>query len=197
MTHTAAIILAGGQGSRLGGLRKADLVIGGERLLDRVLGAVEGCAPRIVVGYEDLEVPSGVILTREDPPGSGPAAGVAAGMGVLDDDGIEWVLTLACDLPGVSAAIPALLEAAAKASSQVDAISASSNDRLEWLVSIHRVRSLRKAIASQGEGGVVNCSMRRLYSPLQWEYAATSPVSTHDIDTWEDHDQWQKKVEEI
>lgn len=187
---TAAIILAGGRGSRLGGVRKADLVVGGQRLLDRVLDAVDGCAPRIVVGYEDLDVPPGVRLTREDPPGSGPAAGVAAGVELLDDD-TEWVFTLACDLPGVSAAVPGLLAAAAGASDATDAITASSEERIEWLVSIHRAASLRRAIAGYG-GGVVNGSMRRLYSGLQWESVTAPPTSTNDIDTWEDHDRWQQ-----
>ncbi len=192
---TAAIILAGGRGSRLGGVRKADLRIGGERLLERVLNAVEGCEPRIVVGYEDLQVPESVWVTREDPPGSGPAAGVAAGMELVGEDA-QWVLTLACDLPGVSAAVPLLLDAAAEADARTEAISASSEDRLEWLVSIHRTHSLRHAITNQ-EGGVVNCSMRRLYSGLQWEQVAAPPASTHDIDTWEDHEIWQQRNELI
>lgn len=193
----AAIVLAGGRGSRLGGVRKADLVVGGQRLLDHVLRAARDCSPRIVVGYEDLEVPPGVILTREHPPGSGPAAGVAAGMEALAqaDPAPAWVLTLACDLPGVGGAVPALVAAARAAPVGVEAISASSQDRLEWLVSIHRTASLRAAIAAQGEGGVINCSMRRLLSPLSWERIAVAPGSTHDIDTWEDHDQWRRKAE--
>ena len=188
---TAAIILAGGQGSRLGGVRKADLVVRGERLLDHVLAATEQCRPRVVVGYEDLAVPPGVLLTREDPPGSGPAAGVAAGMELVGE--VEWVLTLACDLPGISTAVPALLEAAEKARENIDAISASSENRLEWLVSIHRKESLRNAIINQ-PGGVVNCSMRRLYSELNWEQVAVPPTSTRDIDTWEDFGEWEQKV---
>ncbi|HLR57304.1 MAG TPA: molybdenum cofactor guanylyltransferase [Beutenbergiaceae bacterium] len=188
---TAAIILAGGQGSRLGGVRKADLVVRGERLLDHVLAAAEQCRTRVVVGYEDLAVPPGVLLTREDPPGSGPAAGVAAGMELVGE--VEWVLTLACDLPGISTAVPALLEAAEKARENIDAISASSENRLEWLVSIHRKESLRNAIINQ-PGGVVNCSMRRLYSELNWEQVAVPPTSTRDIDTWEDFGEWEQKV---
>ncbi len=188
---TAAIILAGGQGSRLGGVRKADLVVRGERLLDSVLAATEQCRARIVVGYEDLAVPPGVLLTREDPPGSGPAAGVAAGLELVGE--AEWVLTLACDLPGISEAVPALVEAAGKARRNVDAISASSENRREWLVSIHRKESLRNAIINQ-PGGVVNCSMRRLYSELNWEQVAVPPTSTRDIDTWEDFGEWEQKV---
>lgn len=186
--RTAAIILAGGQGSRLGGVRKADLEVGGRRLLDRVLDAVAGSEQRIVVGYEDLEIPDGVIITREDPPGSGPAAGVAAGMAEVGD--VDWVFTLACDLPAVAGAVPALLDAAATAQASTEAISASSEDRWEWLVSIHRAESLREAIRRDGRGGVTNGSMRRLYADLEWERVSVTPTSTKDIDTWEDYDQW-------
>lgn len=186
----AAIVLAGGQGSRLGGVRKADLELGGERLLDRVLEAVAECDPRVVVGYEDLRVPEGVLITREDPPGTGPAAGVAAGMELISS--ADWVLTLACDLPGVAGAVPALLNAAREAEPQIDAISASSDGRTEWLISIHRAEKLREAITAQGEGGVTNCSMRRLYSELEWGNIVVSPTSTKDIDTWEEFDAWQQ-----
>jgi len=189
MVSTAAIILAGGRGSRLGGVRKADLRVGGERLLDTVLAAVAGSSPRIVVGYEDLRVPAGVILTREHPPGSGPAAAVAAGMARVGP-GPEWVFTLACDLPGVGGAVSALVEAARAAGEETEAISASPNDSTEWLVALVRTRALRAALAAHGD--VVDGSMRRLYAPLTWHRVAVPQLSTRDIDTWEDHHQWQK-----
>ncbi|HSN43882.1 MAG TPA: NTP transferase domain-containing protein, partial [Propionibacteriaceae bacterium] len=39
-----AIILAGGQGLRLGGVSKADVIVSGERLLGRVLRSTAGAA---------------------------------------------------------------------------------------------------------------------------------------------------------
>ena len=48
--NTAAIILAGGRASRLGGADKASVEVDGRALLDHVLDAVEGCSPVIVVG---------------------------------------------------------------------------------------------------------------------------------------------------
>ena len=44
MTRVAAVILAGGKGERLGGVNKALLTIGGERFIDRAMGAIDGCS---------------------------------------------------------------------------------------------------------------------------------------------------------
>lgn len=191
---TAAIILAGGRGSRLGGVKKAELEIGGQTLLDTVLAAVADCDPRIVVGYQDLFTPPDVVLTRENPPGSGPAAAVAHGLNLVGEDS-AWVLTLACDLPGVGKAVPALVEAAAQVSDDVETIYATSGEKLEWLISIHRVGVLRHHIATHHQG-VVNCSMRRLFHGLRYEQLTIPPVATHDIDTWEDHNTWQQRHRE-
>lgn len=134
MTHDsgvapAAVILAGGRGSRLGGVRKADLVVGGRRLLDVVVDACDGCAPVVVVGEADLDVPPGVLLTREDPPFAGPAAALAAGVAGLDAHGDlpDWVLCLGCDQPGVADVVPALRRAAAGAADDVDAVTACAS----------------------------------------------------------------------
>ena len=104
-----AIILAGGRGSRLGGVSKADLIVGGVRLLDRVLGAVTDAASTVAVGR--VEVPDGVLVTLEDPPGTGPAAGLVAGLDAIATPA-PWTLILACDLPDAPAAVDALRAAA-------------------------------------------------------------------------------------
>ena len=46
----AAIILAGGRASRLGGADKAQIEIGGMPLIDSVCAAVAGCAPIVIAG---------------------------------------------------------------------------------------------------------------------------------------------------
>ncbi|WP_152352755.1 molybdenum cofactor guanylyltransferase [Brachybacterium subflavum] len=127
---TALIVLGGGEGRRLGGVSKPDLVVGGRRLVDRVLDAGAGCAPRVVVAPESVAVPDGVLRTLEDPPAGGPVAGIAAGLARLREleDGCAAgrvgggigegrrttrgagtdVLILACDLPGAEGFISAL-----------------------------------------------------------------------------------------
>jgi len=75
------ILLAGGQGRRLGGVDKAALTVGSRTLLGHALAAARGRV--IVLVGPPREVPRGVRQTREDPPGGGPAAGVAAGLAAL------------------------------------------------------------------------------------------------------------------
>ena len=82
MQQFDAVVVAGGQGSRMGYVSKADLDVSGERLLDIVLRATAGAATTVVVG--DVAVPLGVVVTREDPPGTGPLAGLGAGAFALD-----------------------------------------------------------------------------------------------------------------
>ena len=87
-----AVVLAGGRSSRLGGSPKALLQLDGSTLLRRTLEAVRGSRRIAVVGPNDLlaevdafrrsvAIPHArLLLTREDPPFSGPAAGIAAGV---------------------------------------------------------------------------------------------------------------------
>ncbi|MPV49080.1 NTP transferase domain-containing protein [Pseudactinotalea sp. HY160] len=216
----AAVILAGGRGSRLGGVRKAELRVDGDALLAYVLAAVEACSERVVVGFPDLDVPAGVVLTREDPPGSGPAAGIAAGMARVGA-GADWVLVLACDLPGAGEIVPELLAAAAAAPAQVESILARTpsadlppgdragdrggdragvragdvEGRTEWLTGIHRAGALRRVIAARGEG-LIDGSVRRLFASMRQATIAAPPGSTRDVDTWEDHRYWLARAGE-
>ncbi len=111
---SAAVILAGGRGQRLGGLDKPALLVDGRPLLERALDAARG-RPIVVVG-PPRALPAGVLGAIEDPPGGGPAAGVAAGFAALPQlpDG-AIVAVLAADLPGIGASTVDRLSAALSA----------------------------------------------------------------------------------
>lgn len=200
MTVTpAAVVLAGGRGTRLGGVRKADLVVDGHRLLDVVLDAVASCSPVVVVGESELVVPDSVHLTREDPPFSGPAAALGAGIAMIERLGVipDWVLCLGVDQPGVAGAVPRLIEASTHAPAAVEAITASGTDaaRIEWVCSILRLRALADAVSARGPAGLVDISMRSLLGDLHRTHVAVPDDATDDIDTWEDLTRWQNAPE--
>jgi len=113
----AAIVLAGGAASRMGGRAKPLRRVGGRPMIERVLDAVAGARPRIVVGSWAAPVgswaapvtaaagvapggglPGDVLHTSESPAGTGPAAAVAAGLTLVPED-IDLVAVLAADLP--------------------------------------------------------------------------------------------------
>jgi molybdopterin-guanine dinucleotide biosynthesis protein A len=92
----AAVVLAGGRAARLGGQPKPQLDVGGRSMLTAVLTALDGAAPRVVVGPPQ-PVPPGVLLVREEPPGGGPVPALATGLAAVGD--AEVVAVLAADLP--------------------------------------------------------------------------------------------------
>ena len=79
MSTLGAILLAGGRGSRMGGVSKPLLEVGGMTLLDAALRAARdvGADPIIVVGPPD-DAHAGLTWVREDPPFGGPAAAIMA-----------------------------------------------------------------------------------------------------------------------
>lgn len=92
MSLPYAVIIAGGQGKRLGGVRKADLRIGGRRQLERVLAGLDGVARPILVATgprgQRLALPDDCrdVPDLESPLG-GPLAGVAAAVAHLAKTG--------------------------------------------------------------------------------------------------------------
>lgn len=78
-----AILLAGGRGSRLGGVDKPLLDIDGETLLDTAIAAVRDAGAITVVGVGP-DRGRGLRWVREDPPFAGPAAALVAGVSALD-----------------------------------------------------------------------------------------------------------------
>lgn len=203
MIRHDAIVLAGGRGSRLGGVHKGAVPVAGRALLDRVLDAVSGAERVVVVG--DGPVPAGVLLTREEPAYGGPAAGVVAGVRALraasgpQDPSAGMpvpapvVLVLACDLPSAAAGVT-LLMAAAEGDGELAVVDgwslAEPDGRLQWLFGLYRVSALDRAAAVLGDP--TDRSMGALLGGLRLR-AVPAPASiTTDIDTPEDLDRWTR-----
>lgn len=186
----AAVILAGGRGSRLGGIAKPLIDVGGRRMLQVALDAAAGAEQVVVVG--DVPVPSGVLRTIEDPPHSGPAAALAAGVRTLTG-AAPWILVLASDLPGADRAVPALLETAAHDESSDGVCYHDAEHRPQWLLAVYRVAPLREAIDSQPTTGL---SLHRLVAPLELTTIPGDAAAIRDCDTWEDIEAAQSASEE-
>jgi len=181
-----AVILAGGRGASLGGVRTAAREVRGARLLDRARRAASGAGVRVVVGA--VEVPDGVLLTREDPPGTGPSAGLLAGLDALAAPH-AWVLVLACDLPDAPAAVRVLLDAARAAPPDADGLCLlDPTGRPQHLLALYRTDALRAAFARYGDPA--DRSVRGLVAPLRLVGVDAGAASVDDIDTWDAHARW-------
>lgn len=171
-----AIVLAGGRGSRLGGVDKAALVVGGASLLDRTLRAVQGADRVVVVG--DVDAP-GAVVVQETPRHGGPAAAVGAGLAEVT---APHVLLVGCDQPFVAEALQSLL-----ASIAGDGVVALDPDgRRQHLMSIVDTAALRRSAAALGD--LDGQSLRALLKPLDLREIAVPARSALDIDTWDDHE---------
>lgn len=193
-----AIVLAGGAGRRLGGVDKSALVVAGRSLLEHVLAATTRARAVVVVG--DVAVPEGVRRTVEDPPGSGPVAGIGAGLralagagdGARSDTPAAWTLVLAVDQPGAVRAVRELLEAAAGEADDVDGVChLDGRGKAQWLLATYRTPALVAALDHLGDPR--GRSVRDLLAPLRlWHL----PEGGHggDVDTWEDLRDWETRL---
>lgn len=176
----AAIILAGGRASRLGGADKAQIEIGGMPLIDSVCAAVAGCAPIVIAGPDALGGP-GIRTVREQPPFGGPVAGLAAALPLVA--GAERVWLLACDLPRAAGIVRQVERAGFP--EEVDAVILQDADgRDQPLAGLYRVSALRRALAALGEP--TNASLRRLVAPLTIMRVRDAEGASSDLDTWDD-----------
>lgn len=172
-----ALILAGGRSSRLGGSDKRKLVLDGVPLLERALRAVHDAGVRSVIVVGD-EAGADVVAVREEPPFAGPVAAIAAGLAALPGTA-DAVLVIACDMPGVDVALPALLDGL-----RGDGAIAVDRGRRQQLAIVVAPAALASAVAALPT--VVDASMRALLAGLDLAETVVPDGATDDIDTWPD-----------
>jgi molybdopterin-guanine dinucleotide biosynthesis protein A len=179
-----AVVLAGGRSSRLGGTHKPGIPVAGRSLLDHALAAVPDvpdAAETIVVG-PPAPTCRPVRWTREQPPGGGPvaalAAGLTAGLTALPARPDE-IVVLAADLAGVTAHTVARLRAAL---TEDGAVLCDAAGRRQWLIGVWRTAALLAALPAEPAGR----SLRSVLSPLAVTEVAELPGESLDVDTPDD-----------
>jgi molybdenum cofactor guanylyltransferase len=162
MDPYGALVLAGGNARRLGGVHKPGLLVGGVRLLDRVLAAVPDATVRVVVGPPQ-PVPPDVRLVREEPPGGGPVAALSAGLRVDARVGrLGWLAVLAGDLPFLT---PDVVTALRRSAAGHDgAVLTDPDGRDQYLAGVYRADALAPAVAAVGPPSGV--PLRRVVADL-------------------------------
>ncbi len=208
----AAVVVAGGASRRLNHVPKASLSDGTNTLLGCALEAVAAASPRVVVGPESLPLPSGVLRTREDPPFSGPAAAIHAGLECIAADCErsqaplpEWCLILGVDTPRIAPAVQQLIAAARAAEQASVGQSAPTSSEASvgqsapagseasagfWGVAEGIYQPLVgvyrfEAIRSVFSTGTTDASVRSFLRRLNPVAVQMSAADTADVDTWE------------
>lgn len=181
-----AVILAGGRATRLGGTAKPLVEVAGRTLLQSALDAASGADRIVVVG--PVPVPPGVLRTVEDPPFSGPAAALTAGLAALVEAGrpresAPWTLVLAADLPRAAAAVPELLSVAAAEPAADGVCFHDAQSHPQWMLAVYRSTALREAVSAVS---TTDLSMRRLLAPLTLMTIPGEATDIADCDTWQD-----------
>jgi molybdenum cofactor guanylyltransferase len=140
-----AVVLAGGRSTRLGGTDKPGLIVGGQTLLAAVVSAVTsaGADQIVVVGPQRPGAPGRVRYAREDPPGCGPVAALACGLGQVS---APLVVLLAADLPFLRPAHVSRLLTALAAQEAPGVVLLDAGARPQWLVSGWLAARLRGAL---------------------------------------------------
>lgn len=210
-----AVILAGGMSRRLGGVPKAGLMLDGQTLLARTVDAAaqlcdagsvgsaatsttadggEAVEARIaVVGPVELlgewvataQARHDIIVVQEDPPFSGPASGIAAGLAALGADA-GHVLVLACDMPAAGQLVQCL---AAQLPGGVPGtgVMAVDGGRNQPLAAIYPVAELLAAVEeARAAHRLENASVFSLVANVNMKDCAVPTGLTADIDTWAD-----------
>ena len=143
MTTVTAIVLAGGKGSRLGGVDKALLEIGGRRTIDRVLAALDGLATEAVavVNEDRLADVTGVRRIADPAPHAGVLPAVHA---ALDAAREPLCLLVACDMPFLQ---PALLRRLVELAEGYDVVIPHVEGQPQPMHAVYRREPCRAAVA--------------------------------------------------
>ncbi|MQY12734.1 Molybdenum cofactor guanylyltransferase [Streptomyces sp. RB5] len=177
-----AIVLAGGAARRLGGADKPGLRVGGRALVARVVDACRSAGTVVVVGPHRPELDARVAWAREEPPGGGPVAALAAGLARVTAD---TVVVLSGDLPFLGAGtVQALIDETGDADG---AMAVGADGRDQPLVAAYRTAALRAGLRrlTDEHGGPAGLPLRLLTKGLRLARIPAG-ASAFDCDTWED-----------
>ena len=178
-----AIVLAGGEGKRLGGVDKALLTVGTSTMLERVLDAVAEAQRIVCVGLE-RPTPVPVVWTREEPPGGGPSPGVAAG---LQQVTAPRVVVVAVDVPLITREVVAAL-----VTSEEDAALVTDADEVpQPLIAAYAAQRLRERLAAYED--LRGVPITRVVEGMRTT-SIDAPSAAADCDTWDELESLRKEV---
>jgi molybdopterin-guanine dinucleotide biosynthesis protein A len=167
-----AVIFAGGLGERLGGARKADLRIGGRRLIDRVAGALGEQVDAVIIavgreGSARLALdPEWVPIRDLGPEGIGPIGGLVAAVAwcLQQPSPPEFLVSVAVDTPFFPDDF--VQRALAAATAEIDAVIGAYDGQSYPTNALWRLASVAD-LPGRAEAGRAPRSPKRLAAELR------------------------------
>ncbi len=197
--RVAVVVLAGGQARRWGGRDKTAVVLGTRTVLERAVAGLrtgvravvpdaDGSGLVTVVAGPDEHAARAALAAvrwvREEPPGGGPVAGLAAAVAVLPPE-VDTVVVGAGDAPFGGSAVPRLLGAlgglGAEAEAADGAVGVDPGGRRQPLLGAYRTAALRSALGRFGDPAAV--SLRALLGRMRIVEVAVTDREALDLDT--------------
>ena len=179
LTSFCAVILAGGQAARLGGVDKASVEVDGRTLLAHTLEAVIDAAEVVVVG-EPVHTDRPVTFTVESPRYGGPVAALLTGCDALLRK-TPTVAVVAVDMPRLDARTLRRLHDAAAGTDGAVLVDPTGRRQLAFVVDRERLEAVRPDHEAQH-----GMAMRELWSRLDLTEVGAVGDEHRDVDTWRD-----------
>lgn len=160
----SGIILAGGRSTRFGGEEKSLKLIGGKRMICRVIEALSPVVDEIIISVRDerqrdLLYPfiSGYEFVYDEVQGIGPLSGIYAGLKRAKGD---YVAVVACDMPFINkAAIELLFK---KAEGHDAAVPRRDGKLIEPLHAVYGRKAMLEAVKE-----AIEAHERKISAPLK------------------------------
>lgn len=174
----AVLVLAGGEGRRMGG-GKAGRMLAGRRLLDRAIAAARRCGGAVAVGVrspEQFADPRDIARVVDCEGIGGPLASLAAGLAWAASGGAGSLLAIPCDAPFLPRDLGVRLSMRARVSGATVAIP-SSCGRLHPACGLWRVHALARLpayLAGKGRS-LIGFAEHLDYAVEDWGAPACDP----------------------
>ena len=185
ITDCTALILAGGESSRMG-QDKAGLLLGRQTLLQRVANIVQPLFSDIIVSVRQPREDCEFMQVCDDPSHAGPLAGLASGLAQAKT---PWVFAVACDMPFIT---PELIECLAGFRADVDAVVPVVQGHPQPMAAFYAAHSLGMLRDCLNDGG--NKSLRALLEKLKVRYVNEAELHAADLRSFFDLDTPQDMV---
>jgi len=174
-----AVVLAGGRASRLDGVDKAGVELGGRTLLAWTLDALVDAAEVVVVG-DPVVTERPVTFVREDPRHGGPVAALCTGVDALLRP-TAYVAVVAVDMPRLTAGTLSRLREAAAGRDGAALVGPDGRRQLALVLSAARLAEVRPDL--EGQHGM---PLKVLLADLDLAEVPSHGEEHKDIDTWAD-----------